>query len=258
MYIDQNPNNPIYQTSFHTLRNYILLNLGNPIVRAEVTDSMLNTAILDAVQRFYHISGQNDFGLVKVSVGGSNEVSIPENINKKMIVDIIFPTDSFAAYTKNLALGDLVGSVPLGNNAVSGGDFVEKATTDFDLTLYQMYLKNLEDIKSVLNLEKMYDIINDKIILYPPTSEIHQIGILYTKLDDFDKLDQEPWIKDYSLARTKMILGTVRRKFSGMQAATGTVQTDGEALIGEAKEEMNRLNEELDLMRPPLPFMTTS
>jgi hypothetical protein len=55
----------------------------------------------------------------------------------------------------------------------------------------------------------------------------------------------QPWIQDYSLAVAKDIIGQAREKFGTIAGPGGGTQLNGAALKAEAKEEMDRLEEEL-------------
>ena len=54
------------------------------------------------------------------------------------------------------------------------------------------------------------------------------------------------WVKDYSLANCKMMLGQAREKFASIASPQGSTQLNGAALKGEGKAEMDAL--ELDLI----------
>lgn len=58
------------------------------------------------------------------------------------------------------------------------------------------------------------------------------------------------WIKDYSLANCKMILGQAREKFASIAGPQGGTQLNGAALKAEATAEMERLTVELTTAVP--------
>jgi hypothetical protein len=67
------------------------------------------------------------------------------------------------------------------------------------------------------------------------------IGILCGKLLGPDEIENDDWLRDYSVAYAKMLLGTIRRKFSGFSAGGGASTNDGDTLITEGKTEMAEL-----------------
>lgn len=54
-----------------------------------------------------------------------------------------------------------------------------------------------------------------------------------------------PWIEDYSLATCKELLGIARRRYSNYNGAGGSFSLDGENLINEAKEEKEKLIQDI-------------
>lgn len=55
-----------------------------------------------------------------------------------------------------------------------------------------------------------------------------------------------PWIKDYATAQAMLMLGEARTKFSSLGGPQGGVSLNGDRLIGDAKETMQKLDEELE------------
>lgn len=76
---------------------------------------------------------------------------------------------------------------------------------------------------------------------------------------DLDSTDNDlydaQWVEDYATARSKLVLGMVRRKFAGFTALgnQGTV-LDGGDLVSEAKEEIEKLEEKLQNTEPYIGF----
>lgn len=57
-----------------------------------------------------------------------------------------------------------------------------------------------------------------------------------------------PWIISYATAYAKQTLGLIRRKFSSNTSlGNASISLDGDSLVGEARDDMQRLEEELDL-----------
>lgn len=69
--------------------------------------------------------------------------------------------------------------------------------------------------------------------------------------------DYEQWFRDFTVARAGQILGRKLRKFGGIPSPFGgKIDTDGEALRAEGKEEELRLLEDAKSFRRPLPILT--
>jgi hypothetical protein len=61
-----------------------------------------------------------------------------------------------------------------------------------------------------------------------------------------EELYDDSFVRKYALALSKEKLGYIRRKFSNFQSIGNTgISLDGDQLISEAKEEKERLEEEL-------------
>jgi hypothetical protein len=54
------------------------------------------------------------------------------------------------------------------------------------------------------------------------------------------------WLKDYTLATAKMMLGQARSKFGSIAGPGSPITLNGNALIAEAKEELVALDKEID------------
>jgi hypothetical protein len=54
-----------------------------------------------------------------------------------------------------------------------------------------------------------------------------------------------PWIQDYAYSFAKRIVGEARSKFSQIAGPQGGASLNGTALIAEAKEEMDALEQQL-------------
>jgi hypothetical protein len=86
-------------------------------------------------------------------------------------------------------------------------------------------------------------------IMQRPRSEEEVLLWLFNYRPDFNLL-QDPfakgWLRDYSLATCKMMLGEAREKFNQIASPQGGTSLNGTALKGEGKAEMETL--EMDLI----------
>ncbi len=252
-YINQDANDSFYDNKYTVLKNYILLNLGYPLVRVELTEQHLLTAIIDALT-MYHRYATVDYNMVSVNVT-SNPFPIPNGINKELIVDIIFPATFFDSLGSGIAAGGFVGEFEGSVIPIFNQQGILNIFTQFNLPVYYAYLQRLEDIKKIVGIEKMWEVVNNQIHLFPINQAFDYVGILTKGQLTEDEAEEQIWIKKYALARAKMMLGTVRSKFSGVNSAGNNLAADGESLKSEAKEEIEKLETQLYGMQRPLPIM---
>jgi hypothetical protein len=251
-----------YTNRFQNLRNWILFNLGYPLIRVELTQEHLTASIVDALT-VYHKYAAIDYNFITVPAT-ENPMDIPNDptvtplapINKEMIVDIIYPASFFDSLGAGLVAGGYVGEFEGSVLPIFGyADGMLNVIKNFDLSKYYVYLQKLEDIKHIVGLEKTWEIVNNKIQIFPTHIQLEYIGILYKgRLTDAE-IEEQDWIKKYSLARAKMMLGTIRSKLSGINAANMNLGADGESLKSEAKEEITALEEFIRQSGRPLPFI---
>ena len=67
-----------------------------------------------------------------------------------------------------------------------------------------------------------------------------------------------PWIRDYSLAQCKMMLGEARSKYASLPGAQGNVTLNGDALKAEAQAAIEKLERDIELYgsgEDPLTFV---
>jgi hypothetical protein len=86
-------------------------------------------------------------------------------------------------------------------------------------------------------------------IMQRPRGEEEVMLWLYNYRPDFNLMEDQfasQWLKDYSLATCKIILGEAREKFSQIASPTGGTSLNGAALKAEGKAEIETL--ELDLI----------
>ncbi|HPB48302.1 MAG TPA: hypothetical protein PLX16_06795 [Exilispira sp.] len=192
MNINPNPEAPQYKSGFSNIKNYILYNLGYPVVRVELTEEQIITCIIDALTLFTKYCGEIEYKLITVNTLGINYVEIPDDpdyqsfptpdpdpfnpappvnqtavkLRHTSIVDVVFTATTLDRLGKALMTGGLAGgfedySLPL-NSYLSGGS---SYISDFDITSYYLYIQKLEDFKKTIGLKQMWEILNNKIEL---------------------------------------------------------------------------------------------
>lgn len=116
-----------------------------------------------------------------------------------------------------------------------------------ELVLDQIYYK---EIGYVTGTQFQWEWIQDQSVLLvaPIPSRTYNLGYDYV-IEPGDigdvLLNDQGWVVDYTLALTKQMLGMVRRKFKGVPGNELAVDTDGDDLVREGKEEQEALKEGL-------------
>jgi hypothetical protein len=237
-----------YWKEFVFLKGYIMQSLGSPIVRVELTERMLHQAIHDAIHQYMKYDERTNEFSIEIVNTANNIAEIPPGIDASLIRDVLFEetTNIFGFFTP-LDEG-IVASFPLRSILDFSGGF-------FDLSQYYMARQNLETANDILGRTRGWEIINGKINVFPSMKDSSRIAIVYGKVLDPQKFEEDEWVRSYSVASAKVMLGNIRRKLSGFTAAGGAATTDGGDLIGEGKTEMAELIESLKMGRPSLPFL---
>ena len=240
-----------YNDRFADTREYILYSLGWPVVEVHLTNEHLSMAIMDAVSKYYDRAA-SDLTITVADVEPGNEVTIPSTIKGSKIENVIFPgevIDNFARGMFVAGTEDAFGKYVIPQQSWTN------ILDNFDMVGYYMFLRRMEDFKKLVGIDRHWDIVNGKIQVYPATASITKIGIVSKAEFSDESLETSEWVKEWSLAKAKHVLGTIRSRMSGFTVAGGNIATDGEAMRTEANEEMNQLKEKLANLQKPLPFM---
>lgn len=241
-----NDNNELAQ-----FKNYILRQLGWPLIRVEITEDQLIDCIVDAV-REYHDWVALDYA-TEIVYPTSNNVDIPSHIQAKHIVDIIFERDYYDSLASGMGMAgfdETIGGVlPY---SLSGRSSLIK---DFDIAGYYLYLQHMEDFKKILGIRQYFEIINNKIVLFPANLKYSSIGILYKPMISEKDAEQITWVRKYAVAKAMIIVGTIRAKLGGFSSTGTNIAVDGSDMISRGREDLAKLDEELKLLGPPMPFI---
>ena len=90
-------------------------------------------------------------------------------------------------------------------------------------------------------------------ILQRPRAEEDLLLYCYNYRPDFELLEDYmaiQWIKDYTLAKCKYILGEAREKFATIAGPQGGTSLNGQSLKAEAQSEMEKLESDVALAVP--------
>ena len=250
-YIDQKVDSPQYVGKFQTIKDYILLSLGWPMIRVELEDRHLMLAIIDAMTLWYKKAGTVEYNY-RVVYPSTNLVDIPPDIRPSTIQSVLFQPTLVDSFARGLIMsGD---EDELGKYVFPQAGF-NNLLENFDMVGYFMFTQRLADFQKMVGIDRSWDILNGQIVLFPAGAVYQEVAIVYRAVPEEIEFQSEQWIKEYALAKAKHMLATVRGKMTGFSIAGGNLSGDADVLRTEAKEEIAALRVELDLLQRPLPLM---
>ena len=238
---------------FYTIiKDFVKSRLGFPVVRVELDDFQILTAIDEAISKLdYHAPDWCTQLCAFNTIANANMYELPS-----------FMVNNFryAAYKKNLL------SVPLAGQSLEMDFFIKYFQENFlfqdfsvsDFLLMKMHLKS---IRKILGREGSFQIVNDKyLMIYPtPVANQSETVVIEYKCLNSDTLHHYfiSWMQRYSLAICKGILGEIRGKYATLPSPQGGAQLNGPALIAESQREMEFLeNQLLQEIEEPAVFTT--
>lgn len=231
-----------------TIKDYVMAQLGHPVVRVELTPFQIRTCIDEAITKLdYHApSWAMQYAVFDASAGISM-YELPAFIANNL---------SYVVYQKDLlafqfSKGSLEFDFFLGfwqNNR-----FFQNMNVG-DYLLVQQYM---EMIRKVLSRDGTADLINGRYLqLHPePPATPSPVILEYRALDSNTILPAfRNWIQKYALACAKAILGRVRGKYQAIPGPGRGATLDGKELVQESAQEKEKLMQELlmELEEPPL------
>jgi len=219
-------------------------------------------------------NGRQDYdiyGEVKDVVSGSNVYnSLPSGSKGKLKIVEIFHFEPLAAQTFLLNASNVTNFLATNFNYES----YVNSTVFYVLPIFEDVLRRgmLESAFRVRRSNYSYEVLGTKLRIYPiPTTDL-QTGKLYIKLmpphdpykpafqDDsingisgpnnfplgnlpFSTINQpgRQWIRQYTLALCKELLGLIRSKFQSIPIPNADLQLNGEALVSQGREDKEKL-----------------
>jgi len=232
-------------TTAEQLRNWILTELGYPLITIELTESQLDQAIDNAFEKYtkYADFGEEYLVLNLKNYDTTNNYFDLSDYNIAAVykVDNEDSTGLSSGNTIFTFKNDLLnsGTYPYFNNNLGGGGaFVTyHAACEFSALAKRM---------SGSGYGYKYDRYNKHLILYPTPQNVttdEYILICCEIIPDDEELYGNEYLKRLVLAYAKIMLGTIRKKFGSVQLIGGaTIDTE----IGdEGKEELKELIENI-------------
>lgn len=234
-----------------SINDYVLAQLGHPIVTVELTPFQIKTCIDEALSKLdYHAPQWATQYAVFEASAGEALYQLPQFLINN-ISYIGYKKDILGLnYTPGSLAYDLTLSFFNNNRFFQGGGI-----GDFLLT--QQYL---EITRRVLSNEGSWNIVNNKYVQLNPTpTETPTSVIVEYRAIDSNTIHHafRNWVQRYATASAKGILGRIRGKYKSLPGPGGGSQLDGGVLVQESAEEKKQLMEELMLEIQEGPMFST-
>lgn len=235
-------------TARERLIKEIKLRLGGGIVDNELDHDHYDYAITAALDRYRQRSGnslEESFVFLDIQPDVAT-YTMPQEVQE---VRSIYrrgigqaggggAVDPFSlAFSQNLYMIQNPGGL-------GGGGAGTLATYDFAMQYQEMVGRMFGR-----DVQYTWDASTKRLTLHRQFSHVETIGIhVYNARPEEILLGDvyaKPWLRDYSIAMCKLIMGEARSKFQSLAGPQGGVSMNGDALKAEAQAELDRLEEEV-------------
>ena len=236
---------------FYTIvKDFIKARLGHPVVRVELTDFQILTAIDESIAKLdYHAP---DWCLQFMTFQTKANEGLYE------LPQFVMNNFRYAAYKKTLL------AVARQSGTLENDFFIKYFQENFlfnqlDIGEFLLMKMQLEQIRKVLSREGTWSVVNGKYLaVWPvPTDEGDQEEVAV----EFKALDTDTlhpyfvgWVQRFGTAICKVILGQIRGKFAQLPSPQGGATLNGPALVQEGNAEQEKLIQELltEIEEPPV------
>jgi len=238
---------------FYTIiRDSIRARLGHPVIRVELSEFQVLTAIDEAISRLdYHAPDWCINYMTFQTQIGVGLYKLPKFVLNNL---------QYAAYKKTLlSVAQQEGSLEF--------DFFIKyfqenfLFQDFGVADFFILQTSLKTMRRVLGREGMFNVVNGEYLqLFPVPREITEQVVVIFKALNTPTLHHYyiNWLQRYATAVSKGILGQIRGKYTTLPSPAGGAQLNGAALVQECEAEKVLLMQELlsEIEEPPAAFTT--
>lgn len=231
--------------------NEIKIDLGHPTIKVELDDVVWDVLFSKSLRWFKGKKGLIASTTIQLQ-DGRNHYDWPTGA--LAITDVILPRRTDISDLLTLGFFDIIPAAQ-----ILGGSSNPAGLT-IDSSAYVMTLQTLEMRRRIFSSEPDWYVIDypiKKIVIAVKASNVvYSINtaplhmIVFYKKDDIDVTDflgrDEEMFYRYMLAKAKVMLGTIRSKYSTYPTAGGSITMDGDALKQEGFAEIERLEIEID------------
>jgi hypothetical protein len=224
---------------------YVQTMLGGSMVDVELDPKDYNIAIDRALGKFRQRSSnavEESYAFLTVEVD-RNEYFMPSEV-----MDV---RQIFRRSIGSRSGGGQGGTLFEPFNLAYSNTYLLTATNMGGLATYYAFASYQKQVGKMFGSEInfLYNRTNKKLTLMQrPRSEEEVLIWIYNKRPDFNLLQDNfasQWLRDYTLATCKLMLGEAREKFAQIASPQGGTSLNGTALKAEAKAELEILEQDL-------------
>jgi len=233
-----------------SVKDFILGRLGAPVIDVELTPFQLESSIEEAITTLeYHAPNMMTQYAVFETSAGINLYELPAEIMNGL--NDVWNSRNF------FDLGASPGSLEY--------DFAIMFFTNtglfnnYNVSEYLLMQQYLKQISKVLGQGFNWQVVNGRFLQIWPTPSDNEGVILEFRALDAATLHPayKNWVQRFALGIAKGILGRTRSKYAVLPGPSGGSKLDGEILLGESKEEREKLMTELtEAIEGPSLFIT--
>ena len=234
-------------SKFYTIiKDSILSRLGSPVIRVELTDHQILTVIDEAVSKLdYHSPNWCTNYMTFRTQKDRNMYELPRFVMNNL---------QYVVYKKSLL------SVAQQEGTLEFDFFIKYFQDnflfkDFQITDFLLMTMHLEQIRKILGRDGTFEVVDNKYVaVYPVPQEVEEVIVQFRSLNS-DTLHPffVNWLQKYATANAKVILGGIRGKYNTLPSPGGGARLNGDTLVQEGMNEMEKLEDVLfgEIEEPP-------
>lgn len=229
------------------LIDYIRSQLGEPIIKVEVTDKQIEEIIRSTVQKYTEYAYGTLEESVVIQLHGAKEYPMPENITNiialktGMTSNLTDFSANFGQYVPNL-WSDMYFTDSLTGDIIPNIIAISATTAILEKYFGTDVYFNFNANRKILQVFDNYE----------GPAVLHYY-YEYLANPEYDLIYNQEWVKAYSKAKVKLLWGSIVGKYS--QSLVGGAQINYSDIKSDAQQELEELNQELlDKWSDPLPI----
>ena len=234
------------------MREYILMQLGKPVICVEIPDVVINQIIMDSVAWFWRYA--NDIGtheewIILKIVPGKSKFKIPnlQAIGEIAPIQASDGINTLFSPMHNILYRDWViyGQYPGGPNDGSQG----LGISGYDITM--MYLKDIDNHFGTKYRAK-YDTEREVLSIYPEPRFAHAMMVKAFVRQAPQFIFKNPLFRRYAVAKARSWWGQMLGKFDISMPGGGKINSD--TMFQRAQDEIDKIEEQIRMESEPPVF----